>query len=103
MDALIVGAHLCRAEEALYRGIKRPTSHVVNQHAVSWIVEWWQKVTRTLILAHPCIFCGEREEDTGHMRILCERDKAVARLLCAKVEEFTADLRLADKAMEFLS
>ena len=37
------------------------------------------------------------------MGILCERDKAVARLLCGKVEEFTADLPLTDKAMEFIS
>ena len=37
------------------------------------------------------------------MRILCERDEAVARLLCAKVEQFTADLPLADKALEFMS
>ena len=47
-----------------------------------------QKVTRAVIPALPCIFCGEPEEDTGHLRILCERDEAVA---------------LADKAMEFLS
>ena len=37
------------------------------------------------------------------MRRLCARDEAVARLLCAKVEEFTADLPLADRAMEFMS
>ena len=64
---------------------------------------WRQKVTRTVIPALPCIFCGGPEEDTGHMHILCERDKAVARLRCAKVEEFTADLPLVDKAMEFMS
>ena len=64
---------------------------------------WWQKVTRTVIPALACIFSGGSEEDMGHLRILCERDEAVARLLCAKVEEFTADFPLADKAMEFMS
>ena len=39
VDASIIGAHLRRAQEALYRGIKGPTSHLVNQHALSWIVE----------------------------------------------------------------
>ena len=64
---------------------------------------WRQKITRTLIPAHPCIFCGGPEEDTGHMRILCARDEAVARLLCESVEEFTAELPLADRAIEFMS
>ena len=30
------------------------------------------------------------------MQILCERDEAVARLLCAKIEEFNADLPLGE-------
>ena len=64
---------------------------------------WRQKVTRTVIPAHPCIFCGEHEEDTGHMRIMCARDETVPRLLCPKVKEFTANLPLTDKAMEFMS
>ena len=64
---------------------------------------WRQKVTRTVIPGLPCIFCGGTEEDTGHMHILCERDEAVARFLCANVEEFTADLPLADKATESMS
>ena len=64
---------------------------------------WRQKVTRTVIPAHHCIFCGGPEEDTGHMRILCARDEPVPRLLCVKVEEFLADLLLLDKAMEFMS
>ena len=38
LDAFIIGAHLRRAQEALYRGIKGPTSHLVNQHALNWIV-----------------------------------------------------------------
>ena len=33
------------------------------------------------------------------MHITCERDVEVARLLCAKVEEFAADLPLADSRM----
>ena len=47
---------------------------------------WRQKITRTVIPALPFIFCGGPEEDTGHLCILCERDEAPARLLCAKVE-----------------
>ena len=37
------------------------------------------------------------------MRILSARDKAVARLLFGRVEEFTAELPLVDRAMEFLA
>ena len=37
------------------------------------------------------------------MCILCERDEAIARLLCTKVKEFTTDLPLADRAVEFMS
>ena len=51
----------------------------------------------------PCLFCGGSEEDTGDLRIVCERDEEVARLLCAKGDEFNADLPLADRAMEFVS
>ena len=62
-----------------------------------------QKLTRTAIPAHRCIFCGGVEEEIGHMRLLCARDEAVARPLCGRVEEFTAKLHLTDKAMEFLA
>ena len=234
VDASIIGAHLRRAQEALYRGIKGRTSHLVNQHALNWIVEglrrlprrvggphhwvvrqsshlaavlleepdsaaaramapplhlimpkehavlfvlgddgelephvpcmqglqhvremewrslaartrahtplasaceavplgalhhgptqrnmlrahdgrlstmqvmrrWRQKLTRVAIPAHPCIFCGGPEEDIGHMRLLCARDEEVARLLCRHVEEFTAELPLTDRAVEFLA
>ena len=37
-----------------------------------------------------------------YVYIFCERDEAVAWLLCAKVEEFTADLPLAHRAMKGL-
>ena len=234
VDASIIGAHLRRAQEALYRGIKGPTSHLVNQHALSWLVEglrqlprrvWWphhwvvrqsshlaavpleapdsaaaramappvhlvlpkehaillvqgdngeleprvpsmqalqqvremewrslaartrahtplagaceavplgaihhgpthrnmlrardgrlstmqvmrrwrQKLMRMAIPAHPCIFCGGPEEDIGHMRLLCARDEEVAGLLCRHVEEFTAELPLTDRAVEFVA
>ena len=46
VDAFIIGAHLRRAQEALYRGIKGPTSHLVNQHALNWIVEGLQPLPR---------------------------------------------------------
>ena len=62
-----------------------------------------KKITRTVIPAHPYIFCGGPEEDTSHKRLLCERDEAVARLLCWRVEVFTAELPLTDRAMEFLA
>ena len=39
LDVSIIGAHLRRAQETLYRGIKGPTSHLVNQHALNWIME----------------------------------------------------------------
>ena len=64
---------------------------------------WRQKVIRKVIPALPCIFSRGPEEDTGHMCITCERDEVVAQSLCAKVEEFTVDLPLADGAMEFMS
>ena len=46
VDASIIGAHLRRAQEALYRGIKGPTSHLVNEHALSWIVEGLRRLPR---------------------------------------------------------
>ena len=234
VDASIIGAHLRRAKEALYRGIKGPTSHLVNQHALTWIVEglrglprrvggpqhwvvrqsshlaavpleapdttaafaiappvhlvlskehaillvpgddrkleprvpsmqalqhvqemewrslaactrahtplagaceavplgavhhgpthrnmlrardgrlstmqvmrrWRQKVTRVAIPAHPCIFCGQPEEDIGHIRLLCARDEEVAGLRCRSVEEFTVEIPLIDRAVEFVA
>ena len=64
---------------------------------------WRQKLTCAVIPAHPCILCGGAEEDIGHMRLLCARDEEVARLLCGRVEEFTAALPLTDRAVEFLA
>ena len=46
VDASIIGAHLRRAQETLYRGIKGPTSHLVNQHALSWIMEGLRRLPR---------------------------------------------------------
>ena len=46
VDASVIGAHLRRAQEALYRGVKGPTSHLVNQHALSWIVEGLRRLPR---------------------------------------------------------
>ena len=64
---------------------------------------WRQKLKRMAIPAHPCIFFGGPEEDIGHMRLLCARDEEVARLLCRRVEEFTAELPLTDRAVEFVA
>ena len=46
VDASIIGANLRRAQEALYRGIRGPTSHLVNQHALRWIVEGLRRLPR---------------------------------------------------------
>ena len=46
LDASVIGAHLRRAQEALYRGIKGRTSHLVNQHALSWKVEGLRRLPR---------------------------------------------------------
>ena len=46
VDASIIGAHLRMAQETLYRGIKGRTSHLVNQHALSWIVEGLWRLPR---------------------------------------------------------
>ena len=46
---------------------------------------------------------GGVEEDASRMRTKCERDAEVARSPCATVEEFTADLPLADRAMQLMS
>ena len=37
------------------------------------------------------------------MRMLCARDEALARLLCESLEDLTAELPLADRAMEIMS
>ena len=46
VDASIIGGHLRRAQEALYRGLKGPTSHLVNRHALNWIVEGLRRLPR---------------------------------------------------------
>ena len=48
VHASIIGAHL----EALYRGIKELTSHLVNQHALSWIVERLRRLPRRVGRPH---------------------------------------------------
>ena len=68
------------------------------------VMQWWrQRLTRMAIPAHPCIFCGGPEEDIGHMRLLCARDEEVAGLLFRRVEEFTTELPLTDRAVEFVA
>ena len=46
VDASIIGAHLRTAHEALYRGIKGPTSHFINQHALNWVVQGLRRLPR---------------------------------------------------------
>ena len=52
VDASIIGAHLRRAQEALYRGIKGPTSRLVSQHALSWMVEGLRRLPRRVEKPH---------------------------------------------------
>ena len=63
------------------------------------VQRWRQKLIRRVLLSLPYIFCGGPEEDTGHICITCERERS----LCAKFEEFAADLPLANRAMVFMS
>ena len=37
------------------------------------------------------------------MHLLCAQEPAVAQLLCGRVEEFTAELHLTDRAKELLA
>ena len=48
VDASIIGAHVHRAQAALYRSIKGPTSHPVNQHALNWIVGELRRLPRRI-------------------------------------------------------
>ena len=45
-DASIIVAHLRTAPEVVYRGIKGPTSHLVNQQALNWMVGGLRRVPR---------------------------------------------------------
>ena len=48
VDASIVGAHLRRAQEVLYRGGKGPTSRFINHHTLNWVVEGLRRLPRRL-------------------------------------------------------
>ena len=52
VDATIIGAHIRRAQETLYRGIKGPTSLIVNQMALNWIVEGLRCLPRLVGAPH---------------------------------------------------
>ena len=71
--------------------------------SMEFMQRWRQELTRTAIPALPCIFCRGPKEDIGHRRLLCVQDEEVARLLCGRVEEFTAELPLTHMAIEFLA
>ena len=53
VDASIIRAHLRRAQEALYRGIKGPTCHLANQNVLNWIVEGLRRLPRKIHLTSP--------------------------------------------------
>ena len=88
-----------------------PEDRATNVAAAGHVVPTWTGAIRGTVpeaeiigvAAHVCIFCRGPPEDTGLKGIMCARDEAVARLVCATVEEFTADLPLADKVIEFMS
>ena len=68
MDASIIGAHLRRAQEALYRGIKGPTSHLVNERSLNWIVEGLRRVPRRIGGPHHWVLRYEAGSDPrGHL------------------------------------
>ena len=46
VDASIIGAQLRRAQKALYRGTKGPTSDFINQQALKLVVEGWRRLPR---------------------------------------------------------
>ena len=52
VDAYIMGAHPCRAQDARYCGIKGPTSHFINRHALSWVVEGLRRLPSRVGGAH---------------------------------------------------
>ena len=46
VDVSIIGAHLRRAQEALYRGIKGPASQLINSDTLNWVVEGIRRLPR---------------------------------------------------------
>ena len=52
VDAPIIGAHPRRVQETLYRGIKGRTSHLVNQNALSWMVDVLRRLPRRVGRQH---------------------------------------------------
>ena len=49
-----------------------------------------------------CIFCGGLEQDTAHTCNTCESHQEVVKSLCARVEDFTADMPLIEMIMDYL-
>ena len=82
VDASIIGAHLRKAQEALYRGIKGPTSHLVNQHTLSWIVEGLRRLARRVGAPHRWVV-----RQSSHLAAvpLEARDSAAARAMAPPV------------------
>ena len=82
VDASIIGAHLRRAQEALYRGIKGPTSHLVNQHALNWIMEGLRRLPRRVEGPHHSVV-----RQSSHLAAvpLEEPDSAAARTMAPPV------------------
>ena len=86
VDASIVGGHLRRPQETLYRGIKGPTSHLVSQHALSWIVEGLRRLPRRVGGPHHWVL-----RQRSHLAAvpLQEPDSAAARAMAPPVHLVT--------------
>ena len=78
----IIGAHLRRAQEAPYRGIKGPTSHLVNQQALNWIVEGLRRLPGRVGGPHHWVV-----RQSSHLTavLLEEPDSAAARAMAPPV------------------
>ena len=64
---------------------------------------WRQRVIHQVYPKQACILCGGAEEDATYMWSVHERSLEVAEAMCAQVEEFTGDVHLANRAIQFMS
>ena len=85
LDASIIGAHLRRAEKALYPGIEGPTSHLLNQQALNWIVEGLRRVPRRVGGAHHWVVTQSLHSAAVPLE---ELDSAAARAMASPVDLF---------------
>ena len=85
----------------IHRNLLRARDGRVSTMLVMW--RWRQKIIRTVSRRIPVSFVEGPRRTLATCAYYVRQDEAVARLLCGRVEEFTAELPLADSAMEFLA